>query len=216
VRLFGLDIVRCSKRDINEEQVYKKTVVELYNHIVDFLEMLEDLMDPEYQQFDEEQLVQLMFQKTETICKLIIMYEHNKFSTPITAVSILMKMNQLREHASDLQNFMLHHVAAQNHVEDFEQNYEDEYQEEVKDIRQQYQDVNQKYWRTKRHMLKILIADINRMASIVQYDLFKVIFGVDIIRTHKQRHKLPHGVPEFKVQIYQDLNQNQSPKEDII
>ena len=192
---------------------YKLVVQELYDKLSEYLDFLAHILDRnDDEDINEEAVVQALFECTETVCKLIIIYDQNKFSVPITAISILNKMNEMRNHAGELQNYMLHHVTMLSQKEYMESKYgdEDEYEEELSDIKMQSESIEKKYQRTLMHLCKILFADVNRMMSIIQYDLFRIIFGVDIIRSYHKNVRLPHGKPDYEVRIFNRFDSNKS------
>lgn len=206
MRLFGFDIVKCSKAQRQELDTYKQVVRELNDRLVQYLDLITGLLNKGYKEpFDEEACVQLLFEQTETVCKLIILYDANRFAIPITNVSILQRMNQMREHAGMLQNAIIHHVGMVNSQQEYDAE-EEEYEET--DIR--YENIENRYQSTVRHMEKILFADINRMLSIIQYDLFRIIFGVDILRDNKKRQMRMRGKPDFEVKIFNHFDSNKS------
>jgi hypothetical protein len=84
----------------------------------------------------------------------------------------------------------------------------DEYEEEYAEIRDEYEDVNVKYYKARDHLAKVLYSDITAMLSVVQYDFFQIIFGVDIIRDRKKRTKVPKGKPAFEVRIFNEIKSN--------
>ena len=216
MKLFGLDIVRCSKLDQQELNTYKKIVQELNDRLIQYLDFLSTLMnyqtgdyDDEEENNDEEQIlneeacVQLLFEHTETVCKLIIMYDQNKFSLPITDVSMLQRMNHMREHAGLIQTAMIQHQTMLQQRQVDESEYSDS-------VESQYDQVEERYQASILHMERILFADINKMISVIQYDLFRIIFGVDIIRSHYKIKKRPPNKPDFEVKVYNRFYQNKS------
>lgn len=206
MRLFGFDIVKCSKAQKQELDTYKQLVRELHDRLVDYLNLITNLLNMEDEEsFDEEVYVQLLFEHTETVCKLIILYDANRFAIPITNVAILQRMNQLREHAGMLQNAMIHHIGMVSNQQEYDAE-EDDYEE----TNVQCEDIERRYQSSIRHMEKILFADINRMMSIIQYDLFRIIFGVDILRDNKKRQMRIHGNPDFEVKIFNHFDSNKS------
>jgi hypothetical protein len=217
LKIFGWDIQRVSKLERQELESYKMIVKELYDRLSEFLDFISQLMQRDTllekdQTLNEEACVQMLFERVETICKLIILYDQNKFSIPITSIPILNKMNEMRDHAGKLQNYMIHHVAMLNRKEYVESQYEDEdeYQEEISNIQTESNDIEMKYQRTLQHLLKILFADINRMISVIQYDLFRILFGVDIIRSYHTKCRTPHGRPDYEVKIFNRFDSNKS------
>ena len=205
MRLFGFDIVKCSKAQKQELDTYKCVVQELNDRLVQFLDFIANLIgieDPE--SIDEEACVQLLFEQVETICKLIILYDSNRFAIPITNLSMLQRMNELREHAGMLQSAMIHHVSM---LSNREQENDDEEDEETT-IR--YDNMDRHYYSSIRHMEKIVFADINRIISVIQYDLFRIIFGVDILRDYQKRQKRIKGKPNFEVKVFNHFESNKS------
>lgn len=205
MRLFGFDIVKCSKAQKQELDTYKCVVQELNDRLVQFLDFIANLIsieDPE--SIDEEACVQLLFEQVETICKLIILYDSNRFAIPITNLSMLQRMNELREHAGMLQSAMIHHVSMLSNRE--QENDDDEDEETT--IR--YDNMDRHYYSSIRHMEKIVFADINRIISVIQYDLFRIIFGVDILRDYQKRQKRIKGKPNFEVKVFNHFESNKS------
>lgn len=199
MRLFGFDIVKCSKAQRQELDTYRQVVRELNDRLVQFLDFIVKLINMDYNEpIDEAAYVQLLFEQTETVRKLIILYDANRFAIPITNVSILQRMNQLREHAGMLQNAMIHHMGMVSN------------QQEYEETNVQYENIENRYQSSVRHMGKILFADINRMISIIQYDLFRIIFGVDILRDNKKRQMRMRGKPDFEVKIFNHFDSNKS------
>lgn len=225
MRIFGLDIVRCSKRDHEELETYKLVTNELYDRLVEFLGFIGGLLD--VTNVDEEQteaIIQQLFERVETVSKLIILYQQNKFSMPITAVSILQYMNQFREHAANLQNLMLHYAIAEANIDNFDSDQEEIEYEETGDgifiehespyAQQMYCDfenTQKKYIKSRKHLLKILFADVNKMVSMVQYDQFLILFGVDIIRSYRvDRRHAKQKKPDYEVKIFNHFKSNKS------
>lgn len=207
MRIFGLDIVRCSKLDKQQAKQYKQIVMELYNRLLECLDYLVSLMDTK--DIDEGGAIQLLFERTETISNLIIMYRKNKFAVPFTSVAALSVMNNFREHAGMLQSIMVKHLQTEQHLEDLQKRYTDDLEQdkEYQDLYEEYTEVDEKYIRTRRHHLRMLFADLNKLISVVQYDLFRVIFGVDIIRD--RNCKLPKGKPNFQVNLYNKFDSDE-------
>lgn len=206
MRLFGFDIVKCSKAQRQELDTYKQVVRELNDRLVGYLDLIINLLNmKDEESFDEEACMQLLFEHTETVCKLIILYDANRFAIPITNVSILQRMNQMREHAGMLQNAMIHHMGMASNQQEYDAE-EDEYEE----TNVRYENIENRYQSSIRHMEKILFADINRMISIIQYDLFRIIFGVDILRDNKKRQMRMRGRPDFEVKIFNHFDSNKS------
>ena len=225
MRIFGLDIIRCSKRDQEELDTYKLVTNELYDRLVEFLGFIGGLLDvTNVEEEQTEAIIQQLFERVETVSKLIILYQQNKFSIPITAVSVLQYMNQFREHASRLQNLMLHYAIAEANIDNFDSGQEEIDYEDTGDgifnehespyAQQMYRDfenVQKKYMKSRKHLLKILFADVNKMVSIVQYDQFLILFGVDIIRAH--RVDMTHAKrkkPDYEVKIFNHFKSNKS------
>ena len=204
MKLFGFDIVRCSKADYQELNTYQTTTIELYNRLVEYGDFIARIIG-KYDD-NEEVVLQMIFERTETCCKLILLYMANKYSIPITSLSVSTRMSQLRQHASQLQQYILQHLTVQSRMD--EHNEDDEYEEEYAEIRDEYEDVNVKYYKARDHLAKVLYSDITVMLSVVQYDFFQIIFGVDIIRDRKKRTKVPKGKPAFEVRIFNEIKSN--------
>lgn len=213
MRIFGLDIQRCSKTDIEQLGVYKLVVNELFDRLVTYLDLMSAMINDKTE-IEEDAAIQLMFQHVETITKLVMLYQDNKFSTPLTNVSICKKMEALRQQSGALQELMLYHMNTQSRINRYEQEHdEEEEDEEYSTIKDEYDDVNSRYYQQRSHQCKMIFADINRMISIIQYDVFKLIFGVDIIRDF-YNNKRRKGKPAFMVKIYN--NYRSMNKEDIL
>lgn len=211
MRLFGFDIIRCTKQDYQELETYKLTTTELYNRLVEFGDFTAGIIGNRREDVSEDALLQMIFERTETCCKLILLYEQSKFSIPITAIAVSTRMNQLRQHASHLQHFILRHVSLQSRMEQFEEDHDEhEYDEEYSEVKEDYRGVDNRYYRARDHMAKVLYSDITAMLSVVQYDFFQIIFGVDILRDRKQRKKMPSGKPNYEVKIFNTIKSNKS------
>lgn len=220
MRLFGFDIIRCSKKDAQELAVFKATTNELYDRLVEYLSFIGGTLTDDYDVDGEntEAVVQQIFERTETVSKLMILYQQNKFSRPITAVSMMQYLDQFRQHAGNVQQLMLHYVITKSNIEQFDEDidddddeYEDEMSPFVQNVHQDFDRVKKKYAKSRQHLLKILFADINKLISMIQYDQFLIIFGVDILRMYKAetKHRL-HGKPDYVVKVYNKFLSNKN------
>lgn len=206
MRIFGFDIVKTCKLEQKELESYKVVTQELYNRLLDTLNLLGNIIDSSDESMDDELLLQMLFEHVETICHLILIYDQNIFSTPITAVSITQNMNRLRTNTSNLQNVIMRHQMAVDRLQYANMNFDEDCEETLNDLEDRMDGINERYFKIRKSLLKILFADVNRLISIIQYDLFLIIFGVDILREHRRQKKMKlKKKPNYEVKIFNNI-----------
>ena len=188
MRIFGFDIVRCSKADQQEANALTGVVVDLYNNLTTFLEWLNGLLD-EHEREDE--MIRMMYEFTEIISKLMMVYHDNKFSTPLTSVSMMNRINELKSNVANIQKIVIVHFQAKKTFEELNKLYEDGMVPESKyhEMVDQYESSDSGYEDSLIHSIKLLYADVNTLIPIIQYDLIRIIYGVDLVRAHHRYQK---------------------------
>lgn len=188
MRIFGFDIVRCSKADQREAEVLEKVVVDIYNNLVTFLAWLKDLTD---EHDNEDEMIRLMYEFTETISKLMMVYNDNEFSVPLTSIGMMNRMNGLKTNIGNVQKIIMVHFQAKKTFAELEGLYEDGKVSETKynDMMNKYESSDAGYEDSLIHSIKLLYAEVNTLIPIIQYDLIRILYGVDLVRANHRYQK---------------------------
>lgn len=186
MRIFGLDITRCSKVDRREEQVFIKTVTDVYDILCSFMAYIDKTI---IDHSNEPEIIQTTYEFSETMTKLLMIYDDNKFSVPITSVGIIQKLQQIRMHIAQVQQLVSMHYKVLQRNAQMQQKLDNEELDDSTTIKyqeviDQFDHAETVYEESVVSALRLLFADINTTIPIIQYDVMKVMFGVDIVRSY--------------------------------
>lgn len=204
MRLFGFDIIRVKKRDIEQVTVLKKVVIALSDVISDAIECAESINSDNY-----NQKITILLQQVQVITTLMLLYEENKFAKPFDAVRLVNLQNNISKEASTFRHMLMQYSTLQEKVRDVmiirRQEYLESSDGDDMDMEWESEKINM-----TMHNLQLslerkqtrLIEALIKALSIVQYDIFRITSGVDIIRSCNDLKKMfPRGkaVYEFKM-----------------
>lgn len=202
MRLFGFDIIRVKKRDIEQVTVLKKVVIALSDVISDAIECAESINSDNY-----NQKITMLLQQVQVITTLMLLYEENKFAKPFDAVRLVNLQNNISKEASTFRHMLMQYSTLQEKVRDvmiirrqeyLESSDGDDMEWESEKINMTMHNLQLSLERKQARLIEALI----KALSIVQYDIFRITSGVDIIRSCNDLKKMfPRGkaVYEFKM-----------------
>jgi len=202
MRLFGFDIIRVKKRDIEQVTVLKKVVIALSDVISDTIECAESINSDNY-----NQKITILLQQVQVITTLMLLYEENKFAKPFDAVRLVNLQNTISKEASTFRHMLMQYSTLQEKVRDvmiirrqeyLESSDGDDMEWESEKINMAMHNLQLSLERKQARLIEALI----KALSIVQYDIFRITSGVDIIRSCNDLKKMfPRGkaVYEFKM-----------------
>lgn len=201
IRLFGFEISRISKLEREEEKVFKQSTLALNEMLIDFLKYLGDIYD---KHDDEPSIIQHMFEFIESITSALRIYSENKYASPLTTISMNQRIQIIRTHGMRIQHMVSQHHNTRLHMENFQDMLEEEYEDddEYSQIQLEMDHTESHYERTLRSMIRELFADVNATCAVLQYDVFRIIYGVDIVKSYKKKTKLPKGTAEYSIKIF--------------
>lgn len=202
MRLFGFDIIRVKKRDIEQVTVLKKVVIALSDVISDTISCAESINSDNY-----NQKITILLQQVQVITTLMLLYEENKFAKPFDAVRLVNLQNNISKEASTFRHMLMQYSTLQEKVRDvmiirrqeyLESSDGDDMEWESEKINMTMHNLQLSLERKQTRLIEALI----KALSIVQYDIFRITSGVDIIRSCNDLKKMfPRGkaVYEFKM-----------------
>lgn len=204
MRLFGFDIIRVKKRDIEQATILKKVVIALSDVISDAIGCAESINLDNY-----NQKITILLHQVQVITTLMLLYEENKFAKPFDAVRLVNLQNTISKEASTFRHMLMQYSTLQEKVQDVmiirRQEYLESSDGDYMDMEWESEKINM----TMHHMHSSLerkqarlIETLIKALSIVQYDIFRITIGVDIIRSCNDLKKMfPRGkaVYEFKM-----------------
>ena len=199
------DVVSIKKQDQQEAQRFVNTVHALIEIITDGLDTMETIHEYGYDTMTH--MNELLF-NIQTIKTLTVLYEDNKFSRPFASIKLInlngvMESQLKRYHAMiSRYQFLQSQVAfARKQV----QPIMDEYEECDNEFETKFQNMDTQLDNIclaigKQH--DALTSTMLKLLTAVQYDMFRITSGVDIIRSHRSLNKrFPNGkaIYEFKM-----------------
>lgn len=202
MRLFGFDIIRVKKRDIEQVNALKKVVITLSDVISDTISCVESITLDNY-----NQKITILLHQVQVITTLMLLYEENKFAKPFDAVRLVNLQNTISKEASTFRHMLMQYSTLQEKVEDvmiirrqeyIESSDGDDMDMESEKINMTMHNMQLSLERKQARLIETLI----KALSIVQYDIFRITSGVDIIRSCNDLKKMfPRGkaVYEFKM-----------------
>lgn len=175
MRIFGLEIRRVSKVDHDESVMLAKTISSLHSELNDFIPFMNDL---DLENFNNTNAGEI-FNRFESIKKLVDLYEDNKFSRPGECFSMVYHLGEMEkcivEFNKDMDTFTKGKFIVKNN----------EFYEEHREVGQMLVNV----WSE----LKLLISRIASHATIIDIcirgDIIRLGFGVDVIRDYYEQRK---------------------------
>lgn len=204
MKLFGFDIIRVKKRDIEQANILKKVVIALSETISDAIECAESINLDNY-----NQKITILLHQVQVITTLMLLYEENKFAKPFDAVRLVNLQNNISREASTFRQMLIQYSTLQEKVHDVmvirRQEFLESSDGDDMDMEWESEKINMTMHNMQLSLERKqarLVETLIKALSIVQYDIFRITSGVDIIRSCKDLKKMyPRGkaVYEFKM-----------------
>jgi hypothetical protein len=174
--MFGYKLRLVRKSDIRDLEIFKRSVQSIYNQCDQFIEMI--------QSFElNHSAVYNIKHNVERISTLVDVYFNNKFSSPANSMQMFNALDTIRTCCSHvfevIQYSMKINESANNLSEDVDpveaQEAYDEHRRQITYI-------------LDKEINKIIIG-LKYIKSVIEYDLTKIMLGVDFITEYKKRLK---------------------------
>ena len=202
MRIFGFDIIRCSKADRMEEEEFNQITWKLYD-VLNTISMIIDRRVTCDVETDTE-FIRTIFQYVEDIRSLLKLHQKNKFATSHISVAMMYRLSKFRKHLSVMQKLILGQCYARERYTQVNQMYQEQ------DIANQefdenFEELEKEYLTIRNRILDSLRSEVVILVSILQYDVYRIIYHVDIVRsTYYHQKRCPKGNPEYTVRIFEE------------
>ena len=184
MRIFGLEIRRVSKMDHDESVMLAKTISSLHSELNDFIPFMNDL---DLENFNNTNAGEI-FNRFESIHRLVDLYEENKFSRPGECFSMVYHLGEMEkcivEFNKDMETFTKGKFIVKNVQSAMNQSNGD-FSEEHQELGQMLVNV----WSELKLLISRIIAHATIIDICIRGDIIRLGFGVDVVRDYYEQRK---------------------------
>lgn len=174
--MFGYKLQLVRKSDIRDLEIFKRSVQSIYNQCDQFIEMI--------QSFElNNSAVYNITHNIERLSAVVDVYFNNKFSSPANSMQMFNALDIIRTHCSHVIEVIQCSMKINTSVNNLSKDVDPvEVQEAYDEHREQLICILDKE-------IENIIAGLKYIKNVIEYDLTKIMLGVDFITEYKKRLK---------------------------
>jgi hypothetical protein len=205
MRILGFEIRRAKKEDYRRSKDFEKVTIAMYENLKEAIEFFENI------DLEDTDCLSSVFIYVNTIRNYCTLYEDNKFSRPIATVKLISEANDLAVYCKNLQTMIIKYAESKDLIENKIKRSEDN--DENNEYAYDAEELLRKMFTQMDVQRRIVIKTLVEIFVCIQYDVFRILLGVDITSSHYElNRRFPKGKTKYLFEIVEE-NRPQSKEE---
>jgi hypothetical protein len=205
MRILGFEIRRAKKEDYKRSKDFEKVTIAMYENLKEAIEFFENI------DLEDTDCLSSVFIYVNTIRNYCTLYEDNKFSRPIATVKLISEANDLAVYCKNLQTMIIKYAESKDLIENKIKRSEDN--DENNEYAYDAEELLRKMFTQMDVQRRIVIKTLVEIFVCIQYDVFRILLGVDITSSHYElNRRFPKGKTKYLFEIVEE-NRPQSKEE---
>lgn len=200
MKLWKWDIRSIKKEDEFEAHRLGEILETLSAAIEDTITLMECV------DVNDDSLITKVYYMANSIKTFIIMYEENKFSRPFTTINLIQTMEQANNKMCAFQQMLIRYKTVNTKiVPHLQEKMFELYDDNILDTDMGIHNTIVQLEKHIRFQANLITRDLIALKVAIQYDVFRIASGVDIVRSHYElKKRYPRGKAKFHVDIMHD------------
>jgi hypothetical protein len=194
MRILGFEIRRAKKEDYRRSKDFEKVTIAMYENLKESIVFFENL------DLEDTDCLSSVFIYVNIIRNYCTLYEDNKFSRPIATVKLISEANDLAVYCKNLQTMIIKYAESKNLIEN-----KIKHSEENSDYVYDAEKLLEKMFTQMDLQRKVVIKTLVEIVVCIQYDVFRILLGVDITSSHYElNRRFPKGKTKYLFEIVEE------------
>ena len=197
MRILGFEIRRVKKEDYRRSKDFEKVTLAMYENLKESIVFFENL------DLEDTDCLSSVFIYVNAIRNYCTLYEDNKFSRPIATVKLISEANDLAVYCKNLQTMIIKYAESKNLIESKIKRSEEN--GENSDYVYDAEKLLEKMFTQMDLQRKVVIKTLVEIFVCIQYDVFRILLGVDIASSHYElNRRFPKGKTKYLFEIVEE------------
>ena len=194
MRILGFEIRRVKKEDYRRSKDFEKVTLAMYENLKEAIVFFENL------DLEDTDCLSSVFIYVNIIRNYCTLYEDNKFSRPIATVKLISEANDLAVYCKNLQTMIIKYAESKDLIEN-----KIKRSEENSDYVYDAEELLEKMFTQMDIQRKVVIKTLVEIIVCIQYDVFRILLGVDITNSHYElNRRFPKGKTKYLFEIVEE------------